>query len=135
MKWSPYDYARKRTAECSIDWPLKRIAQLMADENIGSLLVRDVEGKIVGLLTDKIIFRAIAEGDIETEKHVGELKLEPIVTANKGADIEEVMLKFKDAPSGRIVMVDDNGNFVGILKKKNIDRFSVFRAFRNLIRQ
>ena len=135
MKWKPYDYARKRTEECSIDWPMRKTASLLIKEDIGSMLVKDAAGKYVGMLTDKIILKAISDGVDLADKTVGDLQLEPLIYVNKNAGIDEVMMKFKETPSGRLVMVDEDGRAVAVLKKKNIDRFSIFHTVNRILRR
>jgi len=133
MKWTPYDYAKKTTAECGTDWPITRAAETFDLGNIGSMLVKDASGAYTGLLTDKTLFKAISDGLDLYELTVGELPLEPIVFISKNAGFDEVSMKFRESPSGRIVMRDDNGRIVGVLKKKNIDRFSNIRETLNSI--
>lgn len=124
MKWTPYDYAKKTTAECGTDWPISRAAETFDRENIGSMLVKDRSGAYAGLLTDKTLFKAISGGLDLYELTVGELPLEPVVFIGKNAGLAEVSMKFRESPSGRLVMRDENGRIVGVLKKKNLDRFS-----------
>ena len=100
------------------------------------MIVKDRSGKYVGLLTDKVFFEALASGVVLVGMRVCDLKLEPLICVNKNAGIEEVMMKFRETPSGRLAMVDDEGRIVGILKKKNIDRFSIFKtAIKKVLRQ
>jgi predicted transcriptional regulator len=129
MKWTPYDYAKKTTVECDADLLASEAARIFMTHNIGSILVKSPGGGYIGLLTDRLFFKAVAEGKGEMSgKKVGELGLEPIVLVNKSADIDEVRRNFRKTPSGRLVMTDDEGRVVGLLKKKNIDRFSIFKA-------
>jgi CBS domain-containing protein len=136
MKWKPYAYARKTTAECRLDSPLAAVAKILIDEDIGSVLVKDSSGRYCGLLTDKLIFKAIAGQSALSHMVVGDLDLEPIVFASKNASMGEVMLKFMETPSNRLVMVDDHGKVVGVLKKKNLDRFALVKhAVKRILRK
>ncbi len=131
----PFNYAKHRITECGLDFTVKTATRLFVEENSGSLLVRDDEGGYVGMLTDKVIFRAVADGIDLLDKTLADIDLEPIVKIGKNADLDEVMEKFNESGSGRIVMVDINNRVVGVLKRKNIERFSVFRVARSLVRQ
>jgi predicted transcriptional regulator len=125
VKAKPYDYARKRFFECSLNSTLADAAKTLADENIGSILVKG-EGGYVGMLTDSTIFRAIAEGRNTTTMQVKDLPLMPFVKLKKDADFDEVMDAFEKNKVNRIAMVDENGKIAGILKKKNIERFALY---------
>ena len=72
--------------------------------------------------------------DIEG-KRLGDIKLEPIIFIGKNAGVEEIMEKFNESKSGRLVMIDSNDNVVGVLKRKNVERFSAFRIAQTLVRK
>ena len=131
----PYAYAKHRVNKCSLSYPIRKLAKLFAEENIGSVLVKNEDGKYVGLLTDKVLFKAIADGSALAGKKVSDLRLESIVYVRKDADLDEVIEKFNESDSGRLVMQDSDGNVVGILKRKNIERFSEFRVAKTLVRR
>lgn len=123
---SPYDYARRRIVTCNMDESVPRVTKRLQDEDVGSLLVKDSDGNFVGMLTDAIIFRAISEGLDLSKLTVNDLKLEPLIVVDKDAGFDEVMEKFNETPSNRLVMLGKDGKIVAILKKKNIERFSRF---------
>ncbi len=131
----PIDYAKHWIAVLSSDASVKSAVKLLRDENIGSILVKDCKGKPEGLLTDKVIFNAIAEDVDVSKKLVGDLRLEALVYIDKDADMEEVMGSFSKSPSGRLAMRDKHGNIVGILKRKNLERFSAFRVAKSFLKK
>ncbi len=122
----PFYYAKKRIVECSLNTSIKEVARMFRDENIGSVVVRDDANKKVGLMTDTVVYNAIIKGVNVLDKQVKDLKLEPLVFASKDADIDEVSERFRETDSGRLAMTDSEGNIVGILKEKNIRRFSPY---------
>ncbi|MFH1056104.1 MAG: CBS domain-containing protein [Candidatus Altiarchaeota archaeon] len=131
----PYDYAKRMITECHTGTPLKEMANVFNEENIGSVLVKSDNGAFAGMLTDKVIYDSIANGIELSNKKVGDLKLEPIIWADKDEEIEVLTEKFKKSPSGRVVMTDMQGKPVGILKRKNIERFSMFKQAERMIRR
>lgn len=135
MVLTPYDYARKKIVYCWLDEPVTEVAKRLVTENIGSLVVDDRNGKHVGMLTDAVIFNAISSCVDICDLQVKDLKLEPFVTAKMDADINEVMEKFKKTESGRIALLDDEGEIAGILKKKNLERFASFKVGEKLYSQ
>ncbi len=131
----PYNYAKHHIEECRTDDPARKCARLFAEENMGSLLVKDEQGAEAGLLTDKVLFKAIAEGANLAEKKVSDLQIEPLIRVGKDAGIEEIREKFPQSPSGRLAMCDKDGKIVGILKKKNIQRFYALRMAREMTKK
>lgn len=121
---SPYDYARKRLLTCNLNEPVPRCTNKLQDEDVGSLLVKDDKGNFVGMLTDTLIFKAISAGRDLNKLVVKDLDLDPLVIVDKDADFDEVLEKFKKAPSNRLVMRAKDGKIVAVLKKKNLARFS-----------
>ena len=129
----PFNYAKRRIVECDGDFTLKTAVGLFVDENCGSILVKDSKGEYIGLLTDTAVFRAISEGLDLSKMTVSEIGLEPIVRLDKNADIDEVMSKFNECGSTRILMVDSGSRIVGILKRSNLERFSAYRLAHNML--
>jgi predicted transcriptional regulator len=121
----PFNYARKRLMVCRLSDSLTSVAKLF-ESDVGSALVKDAKGSYIGMITDSMIFKAIASGVNVTQLKVGDLKLEPLVTVGKNADIGEVLEAFKKTPSNRIAMVDSKGNVVAVLKKSVLERFFRF---------
>ena len=124
----PYDYARKRVIYCWLEEPVSIVSKRFVEENVGSMIVDDEEGKHVGMLTDAVLFKAVSAGVDVSKMKVKGLKYEPLVTASIHADVDEVMGKFKDTLSERIALVDEENRIAGILKKKNIDRFAMLNV-------
>jgi len=133
VRWKPYAYARKTTAECYSDSPLASVVRILIEEDIGSILVKDRKGGYAGILTDKKLLGVIAKGADLSDMSVGELDLEPIVFVDKNADIDEVRAKFGQTHTTRLVMTDDEGRVVGVLKKKNIDRFWILHTVKTTV--
>jgi len=131
----PYNYAKHRITECGLDFTVKTVARLFVEENSGSMLVKDEEGNYVGMLTDLVLFNAIADGIDLSDKTLADIELEPVVTIGKNAGMDEVNEKFNESGSGRLVMIDGHDRVVGVLKRKNIERFSAYRVARSLVRK
>ena len=133
MRATPFTYAKKRVKTCTMDYPIELAMQKFAQDNMGSLVVVDADENIVGLLTDQVIFKALAEGKTLQGLTVGQLVLEPVVKVAHAADIEYVAEKFRENPSGRIVMVDGSDRIVGILKRQNIERFGHYDSAKRML--
>lgn len=135
MTWKPYHYARKNIRECDKKTLISDVARMFTKENIGSVLVRDDDGEYEGLLTDWVLFRALAEGRQLTGKTVGDLEIEPMVRVDEDMGFEAIKEEFKKSPSERLVIVDKKGKVVGILKRKMVERFSVYEQASRMLKK
>jgi predicted transcriptional regulator len=127
----PFDCAKHWIAVLGPDSTLKKAAKMFRDECMGSILIKDDDGNPMGLLTDNVVYDCIAEGIDLSGKRVSDIKLENLVMLPKDAELEDIMAAFKKSPSGRIAMTDREGTIVGILKRKNLERFSMLRIAKN----
>jgi len=121
-----YDIARKNVVICKADEPLCEVARMMVEEEVGSLLVEDDSGEIVGLITDREIFRVIAEGENPKELIAEDVMKSPVFTVNRNAPILEVQMIFEQTNSERIA-VEDGGKIIGIISRKILDRLMTMR--------
>jgi signal-transduction protein with cAMP-binding, CBS, and nucleotidyltransferase domain len=122
-----YDIARKNIVICKVDDSLSDVARMMVDEEVGSLLVEDDSGEIVGLITDKEIFKIVAEGENPRELIAEEVMISPVFTVNRNAPIKEVQMIFEQTEAERIA-VEDGGKIVGIINRKIFDRLMTMRG-------
>ncbi|MBD3262233.1 MAG: CBS domain-containing protein, partial [Candidatus Altiarchaeales archaeon] len=118
-----------------LDCPVKKAVKVLGCQQIGSLVVTDEYGGYVGLLTDKVLFDGISSGFDFEGKRLSDLDLEPLVTVSMHAGINDILPKFEETKSDRLGMVDEKGALVGILKKKNLDRFSTYEVARKLLKK
>ncbi|MCX6695188.1 MAG: CBS domain-containing protein [Candidatus Altiarchaeota archaeon] len=120
-----FTLARKNLIECGIDDPVRAVARLFENEGVGSALVKQ-GGEYVSIITDSMIFNAISENRDVREMRVRDFKLMPLVKVGRDADYEEVMESFEKNGVSRIALTDELGKVVGVLKRKNLERFGFF---------
>ncbi len=116
-----YDIARKNVVICKSDDPLPEVARMMVNEEVGSLLVEDDSGEIVGIVTDREIFRVIAEGENPQDLIAEDVMISPVYKVNRNAPITEVERIFQQTDAERIA-VEDGDKIVGIISRKIFDR-------------
>ncbi len=127
-KSKPFNYSRRKLVTCRMNDPLTLLARILVDNKAGSALVKDAKGEYSGMITDTMIFKAIASGVNVTMLKVGDLKMEPLVKVSKNADLGEVTELFKKSVTDRLAMVDSKGHIVGVLKKNVLERFKRFQV-------
>jgi CBS domain-containing protein len=99
------------------------IARMMADRNISSIAITDDGDRIAGILTERDIVRAIANGVPPDGITAGSLMSRPVVSIEKGSSVEDaarVMVQKKM----RHLLVEDavRGEIVGIITATDLAR-------------
>jgi CBS domain-containing protein len=88
--------------------------QLLADNNIGAVVVLDETSVPVGILSERDLIRRAATGSLPLEAPVRELMSSPIVTGAPGDDVEAVLRTMTDRHFRHLPVVDD-GKLVGVV--------------------
>ncbi len=97
------------------DDTLERAAQLMRDDDIGSIPIQNGD-RLVGMLTDRdIAVRAVAEGKNIHETHVSEAMSSPILYCYEDDDVEKVAENMGENQIRRLPVLNRNKRLVGIV--------------------
>jgi len=90
-------------------------AQLMRDANVGVLPIVE-NGALRGLVTDRdLVVRAIARGVDPEATPVRYFESDELIAAQPEWDVEEALQVIRTFQIGRLPVVDDNGQLVGIV--------------------
>lgn len=98
--------------------PLGEVARLMDAEGVGSVVIVDVNEEFVGIVTDRDIVKAMADGSDNTTP------ADQVMTASP--DTVEIDTEVSDAVSWlnatgyRHLPVTDGGNLVGVVSIKDL---------------
>lgn len=102
-------------AICSRNTPLPDAARTMRDQAIGDVLVRDDDGRLCGIVTDRdLVVRALADGGDPSSKTLGEVCSGSVHTVKTDAEIGDV-IALMERESLRRVPVVDGDRPVGIV--------------------
>lgn len=110
------------------DDPLVNVADFMRRNSIGSIAVINTEGKLVGILTERDIVRAVSEGRLDAK--VKDYMTSEVIGVKKETsewEAAEVMLErgFRHLP-----VIDDNNKVIGIVSIRDIARGLLFFDLR-----
>lgn len=110
----------KNVTTCDPETVIRDVADMMEDENVGSIPVVD-NGRLVGLITDRdIVCRVIAEGlDSRTTK-AREVMSEDIITCTPDDSVIDAIRKMGEHQIRRIPVCDTNGRLRGIISLGDI---------------
>ena len=100
--------------------PVSEAAQLMKNDDIGSLPILDGE-QLAGMLTDRdIVIRAVAEGKDPRGMPVREVASRELVTVNADQELSRALVLMAAQQVRRLPVVDDDGRLVGILAQADV---------------
>ena len=94
-------------------------AQLMRDQDVGSLPVTE-EGRLIGVITDRdIVIRVVAEGRDVVSATVGDAYSPDAVTVDPGDDLDEALRLMARHQVRRLPVVEGD-RLVGILAQADV---------------
>lgn len=97
---------------------LREAARLLEDEAVGSLLVDETRGTL-GIITERDLVRAIADGVDPDEARVDEYLTDDLLTVEPGATILEVVRKMQ-ANEIRHVVVRSDRRVAGVVSMRAV---------------
>ena len=92
--------------------------KIMADFDIGSLLILENE-KAVGIITTKDIIRAIARDKDIRQVKVSEIMQSPVITISAFESISSALIKMREQKINHLVVVE-KGKIIGMINPLNI---------------
>ena len=102
------------------DAKVRNIAETLKQERIGAVLVRDQEGALLGIVSERDIVRSIAELGPETlNKSAADLMTRSVVTTRPESGTEELMEQML-AERIRHLPVYEDGSLVGIISINDV---------------
>jgi CBS domain-containing protein len=102
------------------DATVSDIARLMYENRIGSVLIVDNQGKLIGIVTERDITHACAMGILGKETKAFAIMTENPITASPQMSVEEAFKKMKEANIRHLPVVDENGKPVGALSLRDV---------------
>ena len=91
-------------------------AQRMREQNVGSLLVQDDDGRLVGIVTDRdLTVLVLAEGRSGRETTVAEVMSEVLQTVREDASLGTALAAMRRRRARRLPVVDAEDRLVGVL--------------------
>ncbi|MHA1446599.1 MAG: CBS domain-containing protein, partial [Candidatus Heimdallarchaeaceae archaeon] len=97
---------------------LSETASIMADFDVGSLLVGD-NGDAVGIVTSKDIIKVISEGKELKKIKVRDIMQTPLIEISAHETISSALLKMKEQKINHLIVVDGN-KIIGMINPLNL---------------
>ena len=113
------DIMTKSVTTATRDMPLREVAAMMRDGDMGSMPVVE-SGKLVGIVTDRdIVVRSIAEGK-SADSSVGEAMTTEIFSVRPDDFVFEAIRLMGDKQVRRIPVVEEDGSLAGIIAMADV---------------
>lgn len=91
------------------DTPIRNVARMMRDREIGDVLVLDQDGTLCGIVTDRdIVVRGLAEAKDPVSTRIGDICTETIVTVSPDATVDQAIKLMRERAIRRIPVVKDD---------------------------
>lgn len=121
MEFTASSIMRSKLAVCKSTDTLKAVARKMFDGKVGSVLIKQKE-KIVGIIIDRDILKAIVEGKDFATTPAAEIMSSPLDCCSSDDTLERCKKLFDKTGRSRLV-VRQGEKVVGVLLRKFVERF------------
>jgi CBS domain-containing protein len=102
--------------------PLRMAAEVMRDEDVGSVVVTD-GGRVAGIVTDRdLVTRAMAVGRDATATDLASIESERVVTMPPSDPVERATSLMREHAVRRIVVVNESDQPVGVVSMGDLAR-------------
>ncbi len=109
----------------------EKAAQLMAEKDIGSLIIGD-SNNLAGFITDRdIALRVVAKGK-PSQTPVQDIMTKGVITCQLHDEVEDVALNMQKNKILRMAVMDNNGKICGIVSHGDLARAAGFFGQDNL---
>ncbi|MHA1269473.1 MAG: CBS domain-containing protein [Candidatus Helarchaeota archaeon] len=110
---------------CKYNESIPEIAQKMMDNWVDTVFVTEDDGKVIGVITDGIIWKLVASADDKIYQYKAkDIMVKKIISIEGDKpfnSIEELRGEFEKSPVKRIAVIS-NGKIVGLVRHKLIER-------------
>lgn len=115
------ELARETVVTAAPDEPAAELAELMRDQNVGSVVVT-IDEKPVGIVTDRdLVTKVFADGIVPPSVTARDVMTEDVQTVERDASTFELCEAMCDAQVRRMPVMDE-GRLVGIITMDDVVR-------------
>ena len=109
-------------------------AQLMADEDVGSLPVVEGGLRLVGMLTDRDLALRVLGGGLDPDvTRVGDVASEDVVTVSPDDDLDDALTLMARAQVRRLPVIVRDNELVGVVAQADVARTAKDKAVGDVV--
>jgi len=113
------DAMTKKPIEVSESTSIRECAQMMKEQDVGSVLVNR-DGKLAGIITEEdLVYRIVAESKNASKAKVKDIMITKLVTIEPDKDIYDALMKMSSSNVKRLPVLKGN-KLVGLLTLKDV---------------
>lgn len=104
-------------------WPettLRRFAELLEESSIGAALVRGVDGQVVGVVSERDVVRALAEGADPDVERVGDYMTFDVEFVSRHAPITALAEMMVADGIRHLPVEKENGGVIGVVSIRDV---------------
>ncbi|MGY3265076.1 MULTISPECIES: CBS domain-containing protein [unclassified Lysobacter] len=108
-------------ATCQAEAPVRDVARLMLENDIGLVPVIDASGRAVGTVTDRdIALRVVAEGRDPQQCTAQDCMTSPVTSVTIDSSLTDAMELMESRQIRRLLVVDGDGRLCGVIAQADI---------------
>ena len=108
-------------AACQADSPVREVARLMLENDIGLVPVIDAAGRPVGTVTDRdIALRVVAEGRDPQQCTAQDCMTSPVTTVSLDTSLADAVDRMEAGQIRRLLVVDTEGRLCGVVAQADV---------------
>jgi CBS domain-containing protein len=113
------DVIRPNPIEVAPEDTLGEVAERMSEANVGAVVVKDY-GRLIGILTERDMLKAMAERVHTSEARVRQWMTEDPITASLDTDVEDAARTMLENGFRHLPVTDETGRVVGIASLRRV---------------
>ncbi|MFN8224521.1 MAG: CBS domain-containing protein [Gaiellales bacterium] len=113
------DIMRPELIEVAPEDTLGEVAERMNEVNMGAAVVKDF-GRLIGIITERDLLKAMAERVHTSEARVRQWMTEDPITATADTDVDDAAETMLERGFRHLPVVDDNGIVVGLVSLRRV---------------
>jgi CBS domain-containing protein len=118
------DYMTTRTVTLNQNCSILEVAQKMVGRTISSIAITDEKNAILGILTERDIVRAVAQGISPSRVGAHTLMTNPVISVSQNATIEEASRIMVQKKIRHLIVTDSqNQEVLGIITATDLARY------------
>ncbi len=112
------ELVNKKPVTCSPKDTLKHVADLMTENDVGSVVVTE-GGRVVGIFTERDLVRAISSG-AQLDEPVAKYMTEDLIFANPNESVESALTKMLRYGIRHLPIVDEDKRLLGVVSIRDL---------------
>ena len=95
-------------------------SKIMSDKGVGSLMIIDDRGILIGIVTERDIIHSLARGYACRESRVKDIMSRNLIVAREDEDLDKAIERMREMNIRHLPVIDDQGKPVGMISMRDI---------------